>query len=182
MRQPYQSIYQPICGVLAGSLVILSLAQPVSAAATRITAIKIEPTQAGFELTFLTRNLNQRPQVFIVSRQHEWVADIVNAQLELETGISFQQENPAPGIQSVQVSQIDSNSVRVVVISDSHLITGNIVQQIPGKITLGIAAETPTASNQLPEFSSRSSPAVSNPNRNSHSPNHNQIPDILTWQ
>lgn len=141
MRQ----FHQPLCAVLAGSLTILSTAQTANADVTQISAIQIEPTQTGLELILSTRDASQPPQIFATARQNEWIADIANVQLELE-GNAFHQENPAPGIQAVNVTQIDANTVRIVAVGD-QAISGDIVQRAPEKITFAINPESPDESN-----------------------------------
>jgi type IV pilus assembly protein PilQ len=100
-----------------GSAAILAIAaQAVSAAATQITNVQVTPTSSGVNIVLQTSQ-GDRPQVFTVSRGRALVADIVNTQLRLPQG-SFSQDNPAPGINSVTVSQLDANSVRVTISGD----------------------------------------------------------------
>ncbi|HIK42488.1 MAG TPA: AMIN domain-containing protein [Thermoleptolyngbya sp. M55_K2018_002] len=88
--------------------------QPAQAAATQITGVQVFQTAVGMELVLQTRN-GDRPQVFAVNRGNTLVADITNAQLRLPEGNGYLQNNPAPGISSVMVTQLDPNSVRVAV-------------------------------------------------------------------
>jgi type IV pilus assembly protein PilQ len=80
-----------------------------------------------------------------VNRGKDWVADIVNARLNLREGNSFRQDNPMPGITAVTVSQIEPNSIRVTVSGDENSPQGQILQQESQVITLGIS---PAPSNQ----------------------------------
>ena len=101
-------------GGFIGSAAILAIAaQSVSAAATQIKNVQVTPTSGGVNIVLQTSR-GDRPQVFTVSRGNALVADIVNTQLQLPQG-SFSQDNPAPGISSVNVSQLDANSVRVTI-------------------------------------------------------------------
>ncbi|GAB4134039.1 MAG: AMIN domain-containing protein [Cyanobacteria bacterium J069] len=92
--------------------------QPAQAAATQITGVQVFQTAAGMELVLQTRN-GDRPQVFAVNRGNALVADITNAQLRLPEGNGYLQNNPAPGISSVMVTQLDPNSVRVAVMGNA---------------------------------------------------------------
>jgi type IV pilus assembly protein PilQ len=64
-------------------------------------------------LVLVTRS-GERPEVFVVRRGNDFVADIINTQLPAQKQ-NFQQNNPIPGIASVVVTQLDSTSVRVIV-------------------------------------------------------------------
>jgi type IV pilus assembly protein PilQ len=125
-----------------GGAVGLLTTQPVWAAAAQVTAVRLNPQESGLELILETQSDNKRPEVFMVSRGNDWVADIVNTQLSLREGDSFRQENPMPGITSVLVSQLDANNVRVTVSGASSPPTGQILQNEGQGITLGISTES----------------------------------------
>ncbi|WP_448596202.1 AMIN domain-containing protein [Thermoleptolyngbya sp.] len=103
-----------LAGLVTSSAVVLMASQPAQAAATQITGVQVFQTAVGMELVLQTRN-GDRPQVFAVNRGNTLVADITNAQLRLPEGNGYLQNNPAPGISSVMVTQLDPNSVRVAV-------------------------------------------------------------------
>jgi type IV pilus assembly protein PilQ len=58
---------------------------------------------------------NNRPPIFTVNRGNASVSDISNAQLRLPSGTTFNQPNPAPGITSIEMRQLDASTVRVTV-------------------------------------------------------------------
>lgn len=103
-----------LAGLVTSGAVVLMASQPAQAAATQITGVQVFQTAVGMELVLQTRN-GDRPQVFAVNRGNTLVADITNAQLRLPEGNGYLQNNPAPGISSVMVTQLDPNSVRVAV-------------------------------------------------------------------
>ncbi|HEY9796984.1 MAG TPA: AMIN domain-containing protein, partial [Leptolyngbyaceae cyanobacterium] len=133
---------QGLSGIVMGGAVGLLTTQPVWAAAAQVTAVRLNPQESGLELILETETGNKRPEVFMVSRGNDWVADIVNTQLSLREGDSFRQENPMPGITSVLVSQLDANNVRVTVSGASSPPTGQILQNEGQGITLGISTES----------------------------------------
>jgi type IV pilus assembly protein PilQ len=114
--------------ILGGVAAIVMVAQPVSASPTRITNVAVTSTQEGAQVVLATRN-GDRPQVFTVNRGNALVADIINSQLQLSEGNGFLQNNPAPGIASVSVTQLDANSVRVVITGDADPPSGEINTQ-----------------------------------------------------
>ncbi|AFZ31254.1 type II and III secretion system protein [Gloeocapsa sp. PCC 7428] len=104
--------------ILAGATITLLAAQPVWAAATQVTAVRLNPTNRGLNVILETA-AGDRPQIFTSSRGNALVADIINTQLRLPQGNSFRQDNPAPGITAVSVTQLDRNSVRLVVVGST---------------------------------------------------------------
>ncbi|MEQ8469189.1 AMIN domain-containing protein [Coleofasciculus sp. E1-EBD-02] len=136
---------QLFSGIAIATAVSLSITQPVWAATAQVTAVRLNPRGSSLELILETQAGDQRPQVFPVNRGKDWVADIVNARLNLREGNSFRQDNPMPGITAVTVSQIEPNSIRVTVSGDENSPQGQILQQESQVITLGIS---PAPSNQ----------------------------------
>nr|WP_242047471.1 type IV pilus secretin family protein [Coleofasciculus sp. FACHB-SPT36] len=160
-------------GILLGSALVLPGTQRVLAAATQVTAVQLNPTDNGVEVMLKTSEGDRsgkdtvlRPQMFTLSRGNELTADVLNARLSLPEGDSFRQENPAPGIQSIVVSQREDNSVRVTVSAANSKPTGQISQNKEGGITLNVnsvapptEATPPTLSSQAPVNSSPTAPA-----------------------
>ncbi|MEQ9368769.1 MAG: AMIN domain-containing protein [Coleofasciculus chthonoplastes F3-SA18-01] len=136
---------QLFSGIAIATAVSLSITQPVWAATAEVTAVRLNPRGSSLELILETQAGDQRPQVFPVNRGKDWVADIVNARLNLREGNSFRQDNPMPGITAVTVSQIEPNSIRVTVSGAESPPEGQILQQASQAITLGIS---PAPSNQ----------------------------------
>jgi type IV pilus assembly protein PilQ len=93
---------------------LLAAVQPAHAAQTEITGVQVTPSGQGFELILKTQG-NARPPVFTVNRGNSSVADISNAQLRLPTGSTFSQPKPAPGIDTIEMRQLDVNTVRITV-------------------------------------------------------------------
>jgi len=135
----------------SAAAIVMIAAQPAQAVPARITNVQVNPANDGAEVILQTRN-GERPQVFTVSRGNALVADVINAQLELENGNGFVQNNPAPGITSVSVTQLDANSVRVVVTGEADPPTGEIVtesNQVVLNVTpVGSVASAPSASSE----------------------------------
>ncbi|NEP57311.1 MAG: AMIN domain-containing protein [Symploca sp. SIO2G7] len=126
--------------MVMGGVVTLLASQPVWAAATEVKAVRLSPNGSGMEVVLETEAGDARPQIFPVSRGNDWVADIVNAKLNLSDGDSFRQENPMPGINAIVVRQLDPNTIRVTVSGADSPPDGQILQQAPQTIALGISA------------------------------------------
>ncbi len=134
-------------GVLfAGVAVVMMAAQPVWAEAAKVTAVGLNPTNSGFNVVLETTTGTVRPQVFTSKRGNTLIADIINAQLRLPQGNNFRQDKPAPGINSVVITQLDPNSIRLVVTGISSAPSGQVVQRNPKGITLSISPTAGTSS------------------------------------
>jgi type IV pilus assembly protein PilQ len=128
-----------------GAALVAIATQPVDAAATIITAVRVTQTNRGVEVTLQTENGN-RPQIFTVSRGNSLIADVINTQLRLAQGNGFLQNNPAPGISSVMVAPLDANSVRVTIMGEAGAPTAQVSQGRNSIIlSLGGAAAGQTA-------------------------------------
>ena len=130
---------QALSGIVTGGAVALLTTQPVWAAATQVTAVRLNPSESELKLVLETQAGDKSPEIYTASRGNDLVTDIVNTQLSLREGDSFRQENPMPGITSVLVSQVDANSVRVTVSGSQNPPTGQVLQSEAKGITLGIS-------------------------------------------
>jgi type IV pilus assembly protein PilQ len=131
---------QVLNGIVIGGAVALLATQPAWAAATQVTAVRLDPSENQLKLILDTQAGDELPQVSTANRGNDLVADIVNTRLKLKEGDSFRQENPLPGITALVVSQLDANSVRVTVSGTENPPSSQIIQSEPQGITLGINA------------------------------------------
>jgi type IV pilus assembly protein PilQ len=122
---------------------VLLAAQPTLAQTSQINDVQLNPTDGGISVILKT-SAGDRPQVFTTKRDKALVADIINTQLRLPQGKSFRQENPAPGIASVEVNQLDANSVRVTVTGSDNAPTSKPVDRKDNGITLSFTSSTDT--------------------------------------
>jgi type IV pilus assembly protein PilQ len=153
---------------IGSAALVVAINVPAQAAQTEITGVQVAPSGQGFELTLKTQG-NNRPPVFTVNRGNSSVADISNAQLRLPTGQSFSQAKPAPGIESIEMRQLDANTVRITVqglqsapVSDTirrDERSGVLVMRFNAVTLSGLTANpTPSigqAPNSTPSFRSR---------------------------
>ena len=163
------------CGVLfIGAGVSLLMTQSVWAAATEVTEVRVNHTARGLSVV-LSTSIDRayvsvsglHPQVVTGTWGNALIADIINIQLRLPQGHSFRQDNPAPGIASVVITQLEASSIRLVVTGTTSAPNGEIVFRDAKGITLslrpasGTAALPPTTSS--PISAPASTPAVQAP-------------------
>jgi len=130
---------------LWGSVAGVVLAQaPVQAAPTQVTGVQVSQANNGVNIVLATEK-GDRPQVFAINNGNTYQATIINTQLRLPQGNSFRQDNPAPGISSVEISQVEANSIRVVVAGTNGVPNGQIVPGQGQSIVLSVAGQGGTA-------------------------------------
>ncbi|QSV63189.1 MAG: AMIN domain-containing protein [Dolichospermum sp. DL01] len=136
MKQLHNSVF----GSSVAAFVLLA-AQPVLAKITQITDVKLSPIAGGVSVILKTA-AGDRPQVFTTKKDKSLVADVINAQLRLPKGNNFLQKNPAPGIASIEVKQLEANSIRVTVTGIDDAPSNQPVMRKDNNITLGFTATT----------------------------------------
>ncbi|MEA5564962.1 AMIN domain-containing protein [Anabaena sp. UHCC 0399] len=132
--------------ILGAAALSFLAAQPVSAQITQVNEVKLAPVNGGVSVTLKT-SAGSRPQVFTTKRGKTLVSDIINTQLRLRQGNNFRQEKPVPGIASVEVVQLDANSIRVIVTGDNDAPGGQPVVRKSDAITLGYTPSTGTTAS-----------------------------------
>lgn len=159
MKQFHNSVF-----VSSAAACVLLAAQPVLAQLTQITDVKLNPIEGGISVILKTA-AGDRPQVFTTKKDKSLVADVINAQLRLPKGDNFRQENPAPGIKTIEVKQLDTNSIRVTVTGIDDAPSNQPVMRKDNNITLGFTTTTnstaSTATN--PTEKVLAAPATTNP-------------------
>jgi len=116
-------------GSFIGGCAISVLAAEVAwAQVTEVTDVNLISTDMGVEVVLETSD-GDRPQIFTVSRGNTLVADIINTQLSLPEGNGFVENDPAPGISSIAVIQLDANSVRITVSGETDAPNGQVSQE-----------------------------------------------------
>ncbi|WP_138497591.1 type IV pilus secretin family protein [Nostoc sp. PA-18-2419] len=143
--------------ILGTAAFVFFAAQPAWAQIAQVTNVQLNPANGGVSIVLKTSS-GSRPQVFTTKRGKSLVADIINTQLRLPQGNSFRQDSPAPGIASVEVSQLDANSVRVTVTGSNNVPGSEPVVRSANGITLSFspsagttaASPTPTRPTSTP--------------------------------
>lgn len=113
-------------GLLTGVAAVI-IAQTPAFAVTQITEIQLSSVDEGINIVLVTNN-GDRPEVFSVNKDNSFIAEIINAQLSLSQGNKFRKDNPVPGIEYVEVIQVDANSVRLIIRGQQSPPRGRIIQ------------------------------------------------------
>ncbi|MFN6483514.1 MULTISPECIES: AMIN domain-containing protein [unclassified Nostoc] len=132
--------------ILGTAAFVFLATQPVWAQISQVTNVQLNPVNGGVSVALKTSS-GSRPQVFTTKRGNALVADIINTQLRLPQGNSFRQDSPAPGIASVEVNQLDANSIRVTVTGSNNTPSSQPVVRSPNGITLSFSPSTGTTAS-----------------------------------
>ncbi|MEH2046645.1 TonB-dependent receptor plug domain-containing protein [Nostoc sp.] len=117
-----------------------------------IIGVKASPTDKGVEL-ILETTLGEQLQVKNRSTGNNFIADIPGAQLRLPSGeaFTFRSEKPLTEITEITVTNIDVNTVRVMVVGEKALPTVELFDDNAG-LVFGInSAATATSPPQQPQ-------------------------------
>ncbi|MDJ0674170.1 MAG: AMIN domain-containing protein [Calothrix sp. MO_167.B42] len=134
--------------ILGTAGLVMLMAQPVWANATKVTDVQLKPTDGGGIQVILKTASGSRPQIFTTKRGNNLVTDIINTQLTLGQGNSFSQKNPAPGIASVTINQLDANSIRLVVTGNDNVLNSEPVKRGNNEFTISFTPGSPTQPGQ----------------------------------
>jgi iron complex outermembrane receptor protein len=106
---------------------------------TEVIGVQLQETEEGLTL-FLETSTGREPQTFRTTYGETLVIDLTNSRLRLPEGETFQQQNPASGIASVEVVQQYANTVRVKLVGETEVPTAEVSVTEQG-IALGINSE-----------------------------------------
>ncbi|URR34700.1 AMIN domain-containing protein [Thermosynechococcus sp. HN-54] len=135
-------------GVATTALVAASQT-PTWATATEITGVRLVTAPNGIQLLFNVQG-NLRPAVFTVNRGNASIADITNSQLRLPQGGAFRQDNPIPGISSVEVVQLDATTIRVTVNGISAAPISEVIREGRDSLQINFITAQGAAGSQVP--------------------------------
>ncbi|MCW6034863.1 AMIN domain-containing protein [Spirulina subsalsa FACHB-351] len=143
-------------GILTGAAAVLMVSQPVGAAQVQITQVQVQSNNNGFQLVLGLADSDTIPQVLTVVQGNSLVAEILASELALpEGGSTFRQNNPVPGIARVEMIQVNSETVRVIVSGENRPPVGQILRQQSGQLVFGFAPGGATASGETPRVAAQ---------------------------
>ncbi|OKH13789.1 hypothetical protein NIES208_14780 [[Limnothrix rosea] IAM M-220] len=92
--------------------------------------LDIRPAGDGLEVQFaIAGESDEIPQVFTISRDNQTITDILNTTLDLGDRQTFAQRNPMPGIEAIEIIQLDPESVRIIATGQGEAPTGEVLSR-----------------------------------------------------
>jgi len=116
----------------------------------KVTGVKLNSSQQELEVILETTG-SDKLQPVTRSEGNNFIADIPNAQLMLPSGDECRQENPASGITVLTVTNVDTNTIRLIVTGEASQPKVELFDSDQGLI-FGVAI-TASSTQQPPEAS-----------------------------
>ncbi|MFB2839024.1 TonB-dependent siderophore receptor [Floridanema evergladense] len=132
-------LQQLVPSFLLTSTISILVAVPAFAQVIEVTGVRVISTQNGVDV-ILETDSQTIPQVSTTSSEKTLVTDIFNTQLRLPNNEEFRQEKPAEGIESVTVTQLSPNTIRVTVTGTQQIPK---VQINPSSLGIVLSLNTP---------------------------------------
>jgi iron complex outermembrane recepter protein len=120
------------------------LAQDTASTSLKITGVKLNPTATGIDVV-LESNMATTLLPITRTEGNTVIAELKNTVLALPEGPGFEAANPAPGITSVSVVQLDEKTVRVSVVG------GKTIPIATVKLNPVAITQSPTTSEESEE-------------------------------
>ena len=135
--------YCDCLGFLTGLTVILLAAQTSLAAEQKITAVQLEQNGNEVELKLGTKGkTNNASSFFTVRRGNLIEANLLNTELQLPEGDSFRQDNPLPGIKTLEIHRLDGDHTQITVDTEKDAAIDHLLQQKGQEIVLNLSRPT----------------------------------------
>ncbi|BAZ44762.1 ferrichrome-iron receptor [Chondrocystis sp. NIES-4102] len=118
---------------------------------TQVTAVQINQTEEGLELTLETTTGANKLIPLILPQGNNLIIDILDATLALPTGKEFRQTNPTSGIKEILLTQIDQSSLRLTITGENQAPSAEVVPS-PQNLVLSVTPEkiaTETADEEI---------------------------------
>jgi len=135
---------QPL-SILIASVASVVAIQPAWANSFSVTGVRLNSTEQGLEV-ILESPTGKQPEIFRTTYGETLIIDLINTQLQ---GEGFLEDNPAPGIASVEVIQRYANTVRVKLVGTEEVPIAK-VNTTPQGIALNVSTEMTTAEEPAP--------------------------------
>jgi iron complex outermembrane recepter protein len=128
-----------------------NLEQTIGEEVVPITGVKANPTDKGVEVILETVQ-GGKLQVTNRSTDNNFIADVTGGQLRLPNGdaFTFKSEKPLAGITQITVTNVDANTVRVMVVGEKALPTVELFDDNVGLIFAVAPTEVATQAPQTP--------------------------------
>ncbi|MES1023077.1 TonB-dependent siderophore receptor [Gloeocapsa sp. BRSZ] len=117
-----------------------------------MTGVQANPTDRGVEVILQTTQGKQL-QITNRSQENNYIADILNAQLRLQSGdaFTFRSEKPVEGITEITVTNLDANTIRVTVTGEADIPTVELFDSPKEGLIFGITTAATSAQQPQPE-------------------------------
>ncbi|BAZ43665.1 general secretion pathway protein D [Chondrocystis sp. NIES-4102] len=138
------------------TLTVILMAAPSIAAENQITDIELDQSNHQLELKLArTSKTDTEASFFTVRHGNTIEANLLNTNLDLAQGNSYQQDNPLPGIKAVAIKQVDPEHTQILIDTEPDIAIEHLLQQQGDNLILSLNRVTKAQSLQrgIKEFS-----------------------------
>ena len=130
-------------------LAVMMTAAPAIAAEQTISDLKIEQNRDRLELKLSGNSkANSDASFYTVEEGNTITANLLNTDLDLPEGNSFKQENPLPGVKTVEIDRLDDQHAQIVVTTAADATVEHLLEQQGDELILSLNRVTKAESLQ----------------------------------
>ncbi|MBW4537472.1 MAG: TonB-dependent receptor [Pleurocapsa minor HA4230-MV1] len=94
---------------------------------TRVEGVQVNQTERGLEVILETAAGEQKLVPLILPEGNNLIIELLDATLALPSGNEFRENNPAPGISEIIVTEIDESSIRLTITGETQAPSAEVV-------------------------------------------------------
>ena len=144
------------------ALMVMMMASPSMATERNITDVKLEKDSNRLELKLSAdKKAGGSASFFTLRKDNTIEANLLNTNLDLPAGDSFKQENPLPGIKTVEINQVDAEHAQILISTEPDTPIEHLLKEDGENLILSLNRVTKAQSFQR-EVKELSSKAVTN--------------------
>lgn len=138
------------------ALTVMITAAPSMAAERKITDIELAKNHNQLELKLSANSSADENASFYTLRNGNTIeANLLNTNLDLPEGNSFKQVNPIPGVEAVEINQVDQEHTQIIISTAEDIPVEHLLEEQGDDLVLSLNRVTKTQSlkRELKEFS-----------------------------
>ena len=130
------------------ALAIITSAAPAIAAEQTITDFELDKNSNQLELKLSGTNIDADASFYTVEEGNTIKANLLNTKLDLAAGDSLKQQNPLPGIKTVEIAPSDRQHTQIVITTEANTPIEHLLQQQGDELVLSLNRVTKAESLQ----------------------------------
>jgi len=133
------------------ALTVILMAAPSMAAERNITEIELEKDSNQLELklsTSTSKKADGQASFYTLRNGNTIEANLLNTDLDLSEGDSFKQVNPLPGIEAVEINQVDREHTQILISTEPNTSIEHLLKQDGDDLVLSLNRVTKAQSFQ----------------------------------
>ncbi len=137
------------------ALTVMITAAPSLAAERKVTDIELAKNDHQLELKLSATSKAEQDASFYTLRDGNTIeANLLNTNLDLPTGNSFKQLNPIPGVETIEINQVDREHTQIIISTAADIPVEHLLEEQGDDLILSLNRVTKTESlkRELKQF------------------------------